>query len=192
MALLRAIPALLVYFRHNLPACLRDEAEDYVQETLLAAWGALTSDGEGVVDPVGYLLGIARHKCLDGFRRKARREAVRSSIDDSPAFASRIEQATAEQHILHAEQVDRIRSVLNCLPTAQPEALRLRYLRSLGNAEAAQRMGVSCAEESRLKYRALVRIRLLLGRRTQVEKPRPAPTYKYDGDVGESAPMEGT
>jgi DNA-directed RNA polymerase specialized sigma24 family protein len=43
--LLGAFPALRAFFRHRLPAERRGEAEDFAQETLLAAWQALMSRG---------------------------------------------------------------------------------------------------------------------------------------------------
>jgi RNA polymerase sigma-70 factor (ECF subfamily) len=48
-------------------------AEDAVQEALAAAVGAWATDG-APENPLGWLIGVARHKALDRLRREARRE----------------------------------------------------------------------------------------------------------------------
>jgi len=51
----------------------RDEAEDAVQDALLAALNAPTASG-AQQDPRSYLFGILKHKVTDRLRQKYRRE----------------------------------------------------------------------------------------------------------------------
>jgi RNA polymerase sigma-70 factor, ECF subfamily len=60
---------------------LPDEVEDLVQETLLALHLQ-----RGTYDPAlpvsAWVLAIARHKLVDLFRRRGRREALHEPLDD--------------------------------------------------------------------------------------------------------------
>jgi RNA polymerase sigma-70 factor (ECF subfamily) len=57
------------------------DAEDQVQETLLAAWGGLT-DFEGRASLRAWLYRIATNRCLNALRGRGRRpQAIRSSVE---------------------------------------------------------------------------------------------------------------
>jgi RNA polymerase sigma-70 factor (ECF subfamily) len=97
-------------------------AEDLTQETFLAAVAQIRRGGSIAV-PVPWVLGIARHKLLDHWRRQSRASwSVISWEDDA-----------ATEGLLMApegDETDRQRAVaaLAAVPTSQREALILHYL----------------------------------------------------------------
>ena len=141
------------YLRRRLSA-FPDEVEDLVQETLLAMHLQ-----RGTYDPAAsvsaWALAIARHKLVDLWRRRGRREGLHDPIDD------------VAEHLLAAEPDDGgarrdLAVLLQGLPPAQRHAIELTKLEGLSVAEAAQRTGAS---ESAIKvqvHRGLKRLAALV------------------------------
>jgi RNA polymerase sigma-70 factor (ECF subfamily) len=143
------------YLRRRLSA-LPDEVEDLVQETLLALHLQ-----RGTYDPTlpvsAWALAIARHKLVDLWRRRGRRDALNDAIDD------------IDEHLL-AIDVDNggtrrdLQALLQELPSVQQQAIVLTKLEGLSVAEAASRTGAS---ESAIKvqvHRGLKRLAALVRR----------------------------
>lgn len=147
------------FFIRRLPPELRQEADDLVQETLIATiLAADRSSGPLLRSPSAYVLGIARRKAADLFRgtqRAQRREA--------PTPVEQLGQDLGMEARLAADQeAARLRSALAFLPPLERQLLHLRYETGMGNAEAARLAGLSPEEASRLRYRALARLRRIL------------------------------
>ena len=133
---------------------LPDEVEDLVQETLLALHLQ-----RGTYDPAlpvsAWALAIARHKLVDLWRRRGRRDHLHDAID------------YVDEQLLAAEPDDggarRDLDVLfDALPPAQQQAIRLTKLEGLSVAEAAAHTGAS---ESAIKvqvHRGLKRLAALV------------------------------
>jgi RNA polymerase sigma-70 factor (ECF subfamily) len=130
---------------------LPDDVEDLVQETLLAIHLQRGTWDPAV--PVGrWALAIGRHKLIDLWRRRGRRESLHDSLDDlgdgdQPVDESDDGAARRDLEVLIAE-----------LPEAQRRAIELTKLEGLSVAEASARTGVS---ESALKvqvHRGLKRL----------------------------------
>lgn len=100
----------------------RAVAEDLTAETFLAAVGA-----EGPVT-VGWLIGVARHKLVDHWRRQAREERSLAQVEVPPP-------AEFEDCLL---DVVTARAVLARLGPHHRLALTLRYLDGLPVAEVAR------------------------------------------------------
>jgi RNA polymerase sigma-70 factor, ECF subfamily len=136
-----ALPRVYGYFYHR---CGGDAAlaEDLTQETFLAAVAALKR-GTPVAAPVPWLLGIARHKLLDHFRRQRRQgwtvlpwdDAADDAADDAELAAPAADEAARE----------RVVAALAAVPAPQREALVLRYLDGLAVPEVAAALGRSVA-----------------------------------------------
>ncbi len=127
--------ALLAIYDHALPQVYgyllarcgsRAVAEDLTSETFLAAVAAL---GRGPAVTTAWLVGIARHKLVDHWRRQAREDARLRlvagdvAVDDDP-WDARLDALRARQ-------------VLAGLGPSHRAALTLRYLDGLGVAEVA-------------------------------------------------------
>jgi RNA polymerase sigma-70 factor (ECF subfamily) len=160
--LLRTYPALLAFFRRRLPAHRQAEAEDLAHETLVAAWSTLGRGGDGTVhDSVSYLLGIARNKFNQVLRDEYRsRDVALDGIPgDEHGFAVR---HATEHELLEAEWREELRRALGKLRSRERDMLHLRFFEGLGNEEASRRLGMPPEAGSRLKYRALERLRHFL------------------------------
>ncbi len=156
-------PELIAWFRRRLPQHRRDEAQDLAQETLLAAWTVIRAGSQDVRHMARYLRSIARNKLCDSLRRNRRRSAV--SIDDaeSDALPFLIPPGSIDGLLLEAERRARIARALLCLDQMERKLLTLRYFNGLQNAEACRMLGIRPEEGSRLKYRALEKLRLQFG-----------------------------
>lgn len=141
------------YLRRRL-AGVPDEVEDLVQETLLALHLQ-----RGTYDPSlpvsAWAVAIARHKLVDLWRRRGRRDDLHDALDD------------VDEQLLVAEPDDGgakrdLAVLLKGLPEAQRQAIVLTKLEGLSVAEAALRAGAS---ESAIKvqvHRGLKRLAALV------------------------------
>ena len=121
-----------------------------MQETLLALHLQ-----RGTYDPTqpvsAWAVAIARHKLVDHWRRRGRREGLHDAIDD------------VEEQLLAVDADDGgarrdLETLLQDLPPAQQQAIVLTKLEGLSVAEAAARTGAS---ESAIKvqvHRGLKRL----------------------------------
>lgn len=140
------------FLRHRLSG-VPDEVEDLVQETLLALH--LQRGTYDATLPVSaWVLAIARHKLVDLWRRRGRREALHDPLDDidEGLLAAVADEGPAQRDL------DRL---LRALPEAQRVAIVLTKVEGLSVAEAAARTGAS---ESAIKvqvHRGLKRLVLL-------------------------------
>jgi RNA polymerase sigma-70 factor (ECF subfamily) len=130
--------------------CLGDTdlAEELAQETFIAAIrGRARFDGRS--DPVTWLLGIARHKLADHFRRMERDERRRIRVQVQELRVDR-DQATWR----HLEQRALIADAMRALPAAQRAVLTFVALDDLPVADAARLMGRSFGATQSLLARA--------------------------------------
>lgn len=141
------------YFRFHL-INLPDDVEDLVQETLLALHLHRGSyDPSQPISP--WVQGISRHKLIDLYRRRGRRETLHDPIDGME------DRLASEESGETLASVD-LRSLLDDLPKAQRIAIEMTKLVGLSVAEASLRTGVS---ESAIKvqvHRGLKRLATLV------------------------------
>lgn len=151
-ALTRIAARLRGYFGRRLTG-LPDEVEDLVQETLIALHLQ-----RGTCDPAlpvsAWVYAIARHKLVDMWRRRGRREMLHEPIDD----------ADGAEHLAFEEQPARrdLLALLDALPAAQRRAIALTKLEGLSLAEASARSGVSVAALKVQIHRGLKRLTVLV------------------------------
>lgn len=116
---------------------LPDEIEDLVQETLLALHMQRGTYDESL--PVSsWVFAIARHKLVDLWRRRGRRDNFNDSLED----------LTEDQHPTAQEELPSKRDLavlLDQLPAAQKQAILLTKIEGLSMIEASERSGVSVA-----------------------------------------------
>ena len=129
---------------------LPDEVEDLVQETLLALHVQRAS-----YDPTlpvsAWVTAIARHKLVDLWRRRGRRDALHDALDDVDETLLAVEdnEGTAKRDLLR---------LLMALPEVQRQAIVMTKLEGLSVSEASTRSGAS---ESAIKvqvHRGLKRL----------------------------------
>jgi len=128
-----ALPRVYSYFFHRFGG-VAAVAEELTQETFFAAVAEIRK-GREIIDPLHWVLGIARHKLMDHYRRLERQErAVEVSREAVDAEASTWEAVERRELTLRA---------LAAVPAMQRAALVLRYLDDLSVAEVARALGRS-------------------------------------------------
>jgi len=136
-------------------------AEDVVSETFLSAVrGIRTFDpARGGVGP--WLIGIARHKTNDHYRRQQRSESSSPSQIDAQASTGEVDPpASAEA----AETRERVAAVVNEMSDDERLALEWKYLDDLSVREIAERLGRTPKAAEALLYRARRTFRALMVR----------------------------
>lgn len=132
------------------------EAEDLVQETLLAAHDALpTFRAEGSLR--AWLAAIARRKCARHLERRARREARLRLVHDSER------QPPTDELLAARRRAERARRALEEVRPSEREALLLRYEHDLSFRDVGVAIGIDEAAARKRVSRALGRLRELLG-----------------------------
>src|SRR5215216_2297768 len=125
-----AVPEVYGYFLHR----CRDSttAEDLTSETFLAAVRNLEDDRPAPLD-IPWVIGVARHKLADHWRRRAREERLRDALEQDPVpdedpWDVRLDQLRANE-------------VLAALGPHHRLALTLRYVDGLPVAAVAELLG---------------------------------------------------
>lgn len=137
------------YLRRRLQR-LPDEVEDLVQETLLALHLQ-----RGTWDPTvtvsAWVLAIARHKLVDLWRRRGRRDDRHDALDD-------VNEAALVADTDDGEARRDLGKLLQALPEAQRRAIVLTKVEGLSVAEAAQQTGASESAVKVQVHRGLKRL----------------------------------
>ena len=135
-----------------------DEALDLVQETFVAAHQALPRyDGQRAMK--AWLSTIAINKCRDWARKRAvRRFFSFAAPIDHRAEAVVDDQVAVDDGAADRQELDRVTGAISTLPRNLKEALVLRTIEGLTQAETADVLGISQkAVETRL-HRARTRL----------------------------------
>jgi RNA polymerase sigma-70 factor (ECF subfamily) len=125
----RALPQVFGYLRVRVGS--DTVAEDLTAETFLAAVQAIERDAVPQLT-VAWLIGVARHKLVDHWRRRAREERSLSLLAD--------DDDTESDGVDERFQRARTRAVLDELGAHHRAALTLRYLDGLAVPEVAQHL----------------------------------------------------
>jgi len=132
------------------------EAEETVQETLIAAHRAMGSyRGEGSVR--AWLCGIARRLCARRIETRVRQERKLRLIHDAEAFASLPDEVLEQRR-----RAMQVRTALESLKPSERDVVLLRYETGLSYREIAQACGIDEAAARQRTSRALGRLRTLL------------------------------
>ncbi|MBU0782413.1 MAG: sigma-70 family RNA polymerase sigma factor [Gammaproteobacteria bacterium] len=152
-ALAKIAQRLRRFYGRRLQA-LPDEVEDLVQETLLALH-MQRGTYDDTLPVSSWVFAIARHKLVDLWRRRGRRDNLNDSLDD----------LTEDQHPLAQEELPSRRDLavlLEQLPESQQQAILLTKIEGLSMAEASERSGVSVAALKVQVHRGLKQLAALV------------------------------
>lgn len=129
-----AMPRVYSYCLHRCGGS-QQVAEDLTQETFMAAVREIRR-GKAVERPIAWVLGIARHKLLDHYRKREREARGLKAIEAS---------VEREDLLLWEGDESREKAVaaLGAVPGPQRAALVLRYLDGLSVPEVARTLGRS-------------------------------------------------
>lgn len=137
----------------------RAVAEDLTADTFLAAVGQIQRDGVEEVT-TAWLIGIARHKLIDDWRRAARRPATEPLDPDEPGGTDG--PGDTWDVVLDRQLVG---DVLHELGPHHRSALALRYFDGLAVPEVAAHLGRTVEATETLLVRARRRFRTVYERR---------------------------
>ncbi len=144
----RALPRVYGYLR---PRCGDTAlAEDLTAETFLAAVAAAAAPAAPEVS-VGWLIGVARHKLVDHWRRAGREQRALTAGDLGDEAVDDPWDEVVDTSAAYA--------ALARLPGQQRAALTLRYLDDLPVAEVAAHLGRSLHATETLLVRARAALR---------------------------------
>jgi len=128
---------LFVYLRHHAPS--REDAEDILAETFMAALAEPKFPQLSNTAQVAWLWRVARNKVADAFRKAAFRRNV--SLEQVSETMYEDEARDPEQMALRQAQAGEIHDLLRALPEAQREILQLRFGYDLHCGEIAAILG---------------------------------------------------
>jgi RNA polymerase sigma-70 factor (ECF subfamily) len=152
-ALAKIAQRLRRFYGRRLQA-LPDEVEDLVQETLLALH-VQRGTYDDTLPVSSWVFAIARHKLVDLWRRRGRRDNLNDSLDD----------LTEDQHPMAQEELPSRRDLavlLEQLPESQRQAILLTKIEGLSMVEASERSGVSVAALKVQVHRGLKQLAALV------------------------------
>jgi len=136
------------------------EAEDLVQETLLAAYaGFATWRREGSVR--AWLLGVARKKALKQLEQRRRHTAKLHLVKGGEAAQHR--ESGAEELLVLKQKADLARTALGRIRPTEREALLLRYVGELCFGDVAEACGATEATARKRVSRGLAHLRDAVG-----------------------------
>ncbi|MGE3958142.1 MAG: RNA polymerase sigma factor [Vicinamibacterales bacterium] len=130
----------------------RDDAEDVLQQTFLAAWRSIGSfRAEASVRT--WLLTIARNTAVGRRARDARHRIDPTPLDDLGLRAG-WGGPSPEDEVLSREQSARLASALASLPVEDREIITLRDLEGMSGEETASMLGLTLAAMKSRLHRA--------------------------------------
>ena len=130
----------------------QSSAEDVVQDAFLGLyrrWAALNDPDRAVA----YVRASVLNGCRDALRRRSRK---------IPAALLEPNAASAEAHVLLAEEHSEVLAALHRLPDRQREAVVLRYCLALPEPEVAEAMKVSRGTVKSASHRGLAALARIL------------------------------
>jgi RNA polymerase sigma-70 factor (ECF subfamily) len=140
-----------------------EEAYDVLQDSFVAAWGALSRFDPGRPFYV-WLASIALNKCRDRGRRLFVRRLILGSGSLDAARDVADPTPSAETTAADREALARLDRAIAGLPANLKEPLILTALNELSQAEAADILGVSVKAVETRVYRARLKLAAALGR----------------------------
>jgi len=158
----------------------RGQAEDVLQETILALWNRAETYDPRVASLAAWLTTIARNRAVDRLRARARRPFA---VPLSATFEAAGEDEGAAERVLdrgilvggatpqhdpelvseRRETRDAVRNALSRMPPLERQALELAYYGELSQSEIALRLDWPLGTVKTRTRRALLRLRGLLG-----------------------------
>ncbi len=157
---LRLVPRVMGYASRLLGD--RAEAEDVAQEAMLRLWRAAAKWRAGEAQVSTWLYRVVANLCTDRLRARQRRRT--EALEAAPEVADRA--AGGDAGLIEADRAAALEAALRELPDRQRQAVVLRHLEGLSNAEIAEVMEIGLeAVESLICRGKRTLVALLAGRR---------------------------
>lgn len=149
-------PRLKAWLRRG--GCTAEQAEDLVQETMLAVWRKAGTFDPNRATAATWLFAIARNQRIDAMRRAK----IPAPDGDDPSAAP-AEPVAPDQAFEMSDRESRVRAALRALPAEQADVIRLSFFEDRPHAEIERSLGIPLGTvKSRLRL-AMTRLRACLG-----------------------------
>ncbi len=112
----------------------QDEAEEVLQEVFVQVWTRAGTFHRALGTPVGWMVGIARHRAIDRLRAKARGPGAFTSGSGTPEA-----EEAPTSHSVSEEQQLGIQRALAALPVDQRDLIQQAYFLGFTHSELAER-----------------------------------------------------
>jgi RNA polymerase sigma factor (sigma-70 family) len=151
----------------------REAAEDLLQEVFVSVWRAAGGFDAQRAQPLTWLTSVARHRAIDGLRRRKADPVVPVSglgrLDDDDERPDLLESASDEspgplELMAQAAESQRVQHCLEQLTHEQRQCLSLAYYRGLTHVETAAHLAQPLGTVKSWVRRALLAMRDCLGR----------------------------
>jgi len=156
----RIHPIVVRYCRSRMSPGHRSlaSADDVAQEVCMAVLTALPAFRHEGRPFLAFVYGICAHKVADAHRAAARSKSLPvAQVPDAPSSDRGPEQAVVADSVTHL-----MNGLLDNLPDAQQEILRLRVGVGLSADETAEALGMTAGAVRVAQHRALAKLRVLL------------------------------
>lgn len=136
----------------------RAAAEDVQQQVFLEVWQRADRYDPARGRLLTWVMAIARSRAIDHLRRR-----VPEPLDPE-ATAGAVEQSGAgvDEHVERLAEQWMLRDLLDRLPPAEAEALRLRFYSELSQSEIAEREGIPLGTVKTRMFNGLRRLREMM------------------------------
>lgn len=150
-----------------------DEIDDIVQDTYVAIsqLGGVSHIRNGKA----YLYAAARTIVLQRIRRS--RIVAIDSLTESQALAIEDEAPSPEQHAAARRELDRVRKLINQLPTLCREIFELRRIQGISQRQIAEKLGIA---EHSVEQQATRGLKLIMKAVAETEGDSAATFRKYE------------
>lgn len=154
----RHVDVVLAFLRRRTPS--PEVAADLMAETFAALLALHTdTDPEELEVPVAWLIGIARNKLYESYRRGRVEAAARQRLNLEPLVLDDADLALVDE----LSETDIVKQLADVLPAEQLEALRLRVIDERDYGEIARHLQCSEAVVRKRVSRALHTLRARAG-----------------------------
>ncbi|MCG6882964.1 MAG: RNA polymerase sigma factor [Silicimonas sp.] len=139
------------------------EAEDVVQETMLRLWRIAPEWRQGEAQVSTWVYRVAVNLCTDRLRRRRTRGQVDIDAVAEPAS----DMASAVEAMTEKDRADALQAALDTLPERQRQAVVLRHIEGLANAEIAEIMDIGIEAVESLTARGKRALKAVLSGRKE-------------------------
>ncbi|WEK34412.1 MAG: sigma-70 family RNA polymerase sigma factor [Candidatus Pseudobacter hemicellulosilyticus] len=136
-----------------------DQARDITAETFIDLWHG-KRDFEHLGHVLSHLRIVARNKCVDRIRQKAREQALTEQLS---YLSDQQDEILFRDSLIHSGILQQIEAEVDKLPPFHRSIFRLSYFDGLSNAEIAQQLQVKDSTVRTKKAEALRILRAALG-----------------------------
>ena len=150
-------PFILAYIRLHISS--EEDAEDILLDVFLAALQSKDLFTRVEESQRAWLLAVARHKVIDWYRRKGRRQFV--TLDQVSTLLYEDDALSPEQVAIQGEAYEKIMVTLKGLPPSQQQTVWLKFVYDLRCSEIAAILGKKESTVRTWLSRALQTIRAL-------------------------------